>query len=197
MPVFTRRINEKIDRAARSKRVQSLVTSKADQAVETAKRLLADDIDNDPSSRKIDSDPETIGFFGFEPDDQPIEDLKYVIDERIDLNRRPKKENSGKGVAYKYSIKYPSEGEIYSEGSLNLPWISQTWVEKLQRGIGNMEQFLFFPAKGRSEFGIQGKPAKSGSSLNSKVETPDPDYLNRIRKNFSEDLTKAGLKTKR
>lgn len=197
MPVFSRRINAKVDKAARNKRVHSLVTRKAGLAVEGAKELLAADIDNDPSSQKIENDPETIGFFGFEPDDQPVDELKNVIDNKISLNRRPRTEKSGKGVAYKYKIKYPSANEIYAENALNLPWISQTWVEKLQRGIGNMEQFLFFPAKGRSDFGIQGKPSKSGKSASNKVETPDPDYLNRIRKNFSDDLTQAGLKTKR
>ena len=188
MPVFKRRVDAKIAQAAKGRRVQTIVTKEAQRKVELAKASLMSDIDNDPSSIMIETDPEVIGYFGFDTDDQPVDNLKFVIENRIGLNPRPKREKSSDGISYKYNIKYPSRREVYSEGALNLPWISQTWVQKLEEGIGNIEQFLFFAGRGRSEFGIQGRPSKKGKKLNDRAEPRDAGYLDRIRNDFAKNL---------
>lgn len=190
MPVFTKRINAKIKNAANGQRAGEIVDRKANQSIERAKDLFDGDVDTDPVSRKIEGDPKTIGYFGFKPDDLPVEQLKVVLDERIKLNDRPRKIGSNQfAVKREYKIKFPTSREIYGESALNLPWISKTWVEGVEQGLSGVERFAFKPGKGRSEFGIQLK----GNVPNQIAPLQDGDYIARLAKKFSENLRKAGL----
>jgi len=189
MPVFKRRIDAKIQKAMRGPKTERVLTRKADEVVRRAKDMLDDDIDLDMVSQKIEGDPKTIGYFGFDSGDLPVEELKRVVDARIDLNRRPKKKVKNKKAEYTYNIKFPSSRDIYSESVLNLPWISKTWVEGVEKGLSDVERFAFKPGAGRSEFGVQ---------LRGKVKDPisplkDDGYIGRIRNYFSENLKRTGL----
>ena len=162
------------------------MNEEARMRVEEAKDRLARDIDQDPSSQKVEYDPKVIGLFGFESSYSPVDNLRASIDSKIDVTTRPKKEKSSNGVAYKYRIKYPQKNQIYGDNNLNVPWVSKSWVELLERGISNVEKFFFSPSQGRSEFGVQGK----GDSLKPVSDPTDPDYLDRIRGGFAENLRK-------
>jgi hypothetical protein len=188
MPVFTERINAKVQKAANGRRAGEIVDRKANQSIERAKDMLDADVDADPVSRKIEGDPKTIGYFGFEEGELPVEQLKVILDERIKLNQRPRKIGSNQfAVKREYKIKFPSSREIYSESALNLPWISKTWVEGVEQGLSGVERFAFKPGKGRSEFGIQLK----GAVKNQITPLQDSDYIARLAKKFSENLKKA------
>jgi hypothetical protein len=192
MPVFRRRIEDKIQNAVAGRKTKGKLSRVAEQLNKEAKFMLDEDIDNDPVSRKIDGDPKTIGYFGFEAGDMPVEKLKQVLWEEIKLNPNPKvRKEKGKN-AFTFNIKFPQRREVFSKSVLNLPWISKTWVEGVEEGLSGVERFAFMPSRGRSEFGLQLK----GEVPNKITPLQDRDYINRIRKNFSENLSKAGLKTK-
>jgi len=189
MPVFKRRIDAKIQKAMRSPRTEANITKKADLAVKRAKKMLFDDIDMDPVSIKINSDPETKGLYGFEPTETPVENLKGVINRRTELNRKPRKRVKNKKAEYTYNIKFPAARDIYSEPVLTLPWISKTWVEYVEKGISGVERFVFKRGKGRSEFGVQYR----GNINNTVSPLQDNNYIKRIRGYFSENLRRTGL----
>lgn len=188
MPVFTQRINKKLTKVMNSKTVDRAVLRKANSEVRRAKVMLDSDIDADPVSRAIDSDPQTIGYFGFEEGDLPVEALKISLDEKISVDQRVGRIGSNQFQAKrKVKVKFPSSREIYSDPVLKLPWISKSWVEGVEKGLSGVERFAFKPGKGRSEFGIQ---------LKGKVKDPisplqDSDYIARIRKYFRENIRKA------
>ena len=190
MPIFKRRIDAKIQKGLAGQKAKNFMRRKAERRVNSAKEKLDQDIDSDFVSKRIEGDPETIGYFGFEAGDLPVEELKRVMDNRIGMGSnssvRTRKTASARQATYTFQVKFPSSKDIYSEFILNLPWISKTWVEAVERGLGNLEKrFVFRPGKGRSQFGVQLK----GYVQNPITPLKDEGYIERIRRYFSENLS--------
>jgi len=190
MAIFKRRIDAKIQKSLTGQKAKNFMRRKAERQVNIAKSMLDADIDADPVSRKIEGDPKTIGYFGFEGGELPVENLKRVMDSRIGITSnstvRTRKTASARQATYEFKIKFPNSKDIYSESILSLPWISKTWVEGVERGLGGVEKFAFRPGKGRSEFGLQLK----GNVQDQITPLMDEGYIQRIRKYFSENLTR-------
>lgn len=183
MAIFKTRIDQKITKALSGKKARDRAIRKVTRDFNEAKQKFISDVDRDSASIKVESDPKTIGYFGFGTDEAPVENLKNSFEEKINLNKSPTRRRSGKVVSFKFNIQYPSRIEIYSDPGLSLPWTSKTWVQALQEGLGSIEKFIFKPGAGRSEFGYQAK-----NNINSQSEPTDSSYLDRLRKSFSERL---------
>ena len=183
MAIFKTRIDQKITKALSGKRARERATRKVTQNFNRAKEQFISDVDSDSASMKVESDPKTIGYFGFNPDEDPVGNLQNSFEEKITLNKRAVRKKMGKVVSFKFNIKYPNRTEIYSDPDLSLPWTSKTWVQALQEGLGGIERFIFKPGAGRSEFGYQAK-----NNINSEKEPRDSSYLDRLRNAFAERL---------
>ena len=190
MPIFQRRIDAKVQKSLTGQKAKNFMMRKAKNKLSIAKSMLDDDIDSDPVSQKIEGDPKTIGYFGFEEGELPVENLKRAMSNRIGMTSkstvRTRKGKSSRGATYKFKVKFPSSKDIYSEYILSLPWISKTWVEGVERGLSGVEKFAYKPGKGRSEFGFQLK----GNVKDPITPIQDDGYIARIRKYFSENLAK-------
>jgi hypothetical protein len=183
MAIFKAQINRKITKAMDGRKARSSAIKKMSTEFRRAKKQFIADIDSDPSSAMVESDDETRGYFGFNPSENPVQNLKQSFNENIELNTRPTTKRYKDSAVYKFNIKYPSKGEIYNDGGLSLPWTSKTWVQALQEGLGNIERFLFKPGAGRSKLGYQTK-----RSINREPEIRDSSYLERLRGLFAEKL---------
>jgi len=183
MPIFKARIDQKITKALGGKKARDRAIRRVTRDFNEAKQQFISDVDSDSASIKVESDPKTIGYFGFSTDEAPVENLKSSFEEKINLNKSPVKRKTGKIVSFKFNIQYPSRVEIYSDPNLSLSWTSKTWVQALQEGLGNIEKFIFKPGAGRSEFGYQAK-----NNINSQNEPKDSSYLDRLRRSFAERL---------
>ena len=189
MAVFKRRINQKITKALGSRRVETALYAKASSKFELAKNEFSSDIQQDQTVNMVDSNPFTRGYLGLYPDASPASELEFAILEKIQIRRRGDLiSRDSKSATYRYNIIYPQRNQTYNDGILMLPWISKTWVEAIEQGIGNLERFLFRDQLGRSESGVQIK-----GSLNNGGEFTDFQLLDRLRNKFSARLRKRGL----
>lgn len=183
MPIFKARIDKKITKAMTGRKARDRAIKKVTRDFNEAKQSFISDVDSDFASIKVESDPKTIGYFGFDADESPVENLKDTLEEKITLNKRPERKKIGKISSFKFNIKYPSKVEVYNSPNLSLSWTSKSWVQALQEGLGNIERFIFKPGAGRSEFGYQSK-----GGVNNQKENNDASYLDRLRRAFAERL---------
>jgi hypothetical protein len=183
MAIFKARIDQKITKALTSKKARERATRRVTRDFNRAKQQFISDVSSDKSSVQVESDPKTIGYFGFNTDEDPVGNLQNSFEEKITLNTRGVRKTAGKIASFKFNIKYPTRTEIYSDPDLSLPWTSKTWVQALQEGLGSIERFIFKPGAGRSEFGYQAK-----NSINTGSEPRDSSYLDRLRNAFAERL---------
>ncbi len=192
MPVFRRRITDRINKTLQGKPETRLFNLAAGR-VDATRTQMKEEISGDEFVDQVQNDDFIRGYLGFYPDESPADALEYSIISKINIKRRGRLIKRGEGnVTYRYDIQYPSRSDIYGDHILRLPWISKTWVEAVERGLGNLENFLFQYEAGRSELGVQIK----GSLMNERVVT-DPNLLNRLKNIFSEKLREGGLRTKR
>lgn len=183
MAIFKAKIDQKITKALSGKKARERATKRVTQDFNRAKEQFISDVSDDKSSRQVESDPRTIGYFGFNTDEDPVGNLQNSFEEKINLNKRGVRKKMGKIVSFKFNIKYPNRTEIYSDPDLSLPWTPKTWVQALQEGLGSIEKFIFKPGAGRSEFGYQAK-----NNINAGNEPRDSSYLDRLRNAFAERL---------
>ena len=187
MAIFRRRITQKINNAIQNKEPQ--VRRNANTRLNFAKNALMEIIDRDPISNRVLTSEFTRGYLGVTQGSNQVEPLKKVILNNTSISSRGTRRFADeRRNSFIYNIKYPNKNQIYSDSSLFLPWGNKTWVEAMEIGIGNIENFLFIRGKGTSRLGIQAKNKVRGGG-----EIVDSEYLNRIRMGFSNSLSSAGL----
>lgn len=193
MAIFKRRITQKINKALAG-RPETALFRRASEAVNSSVGDFAQEIPSDPAVIKAESEYMR-GYLGLYPDASPSEEITYAIVSKIKIRRRGNLIRGGDNeVTYRYSIVYPQRSQTYNDQILMLPWISKTWVEAIEKGLGNMENFLFRYDQGRSELGIQTKNSIP-SSLSG--ESKDEEFLDRLRQRFSQIMRSKGLTAKR
>ena len=183
MAIFKAQINRKITKAMTGRKARASAIKKMSNDFNRAKNQFLREVPSDPSSVGVATDKETRAYFGLRPSEDPVGNLVDVLNEKVQLDKRPVTKRSANTASYKFTVKYPSKPEIYSESFLSLPWTAKTWVQALQEGLGNIENFLFKPGAGRSKGGIQVK-----SPIGNYEEERDPSYLERLRSIFSTKL---------
>lgn len=188
MAIFKRRITQKINKALAG-RPETTLFRRASEVVNSSIDDLAEEIVFDESVARVEGEYMR-GYLGLYPDSSPSDELVHAIISKIyikrrgDLIRRSKNE-----VTYRYNISYPPKSKIYNEKILMLPWISKTWVEAIERGLGNMENFLFKYDSGRSELGVQ----INGIVPSAEGEFVDEHLLNRLKGKFSQIMRYKGF----
>ena len=183
MAIFKAQINKKITKALTGRKARSSAIKKMSADFKRSKRQFLSEVGSDRSSQMVQSDDKTRGYFGLEPSQSPVQDIKESFEEKIQLNTRPSTTRAKNRAFYKFQIQYPSRPEIYNDDRLILPWTAKTWVQALQEGLGSIEKFLFKPGAGRSELGYQIK-----NSINRQSEPRDGSYLDRLRSLFETKL---------
>ena len=110
MPIFQRRIDAKVQKSLTGQKAKNFMMRKAKNKLSIAKSMLDDDIDSDPVSQKIEGDPKTIGYFGFEEGELPVENLKRAMSNRIGMTSkstvRTRTGKSSRGATYKFKVKF-------------------------------------------------------------------------------------------
>ena len=128
-------------------------------------------------------------FIGFNHNDEPVNTLRDYFSRHIKMNPNPKLEESRNKFRYIFTVKYPSQTEIYHSDEFSTPdhWSSRTWIQIIEEGVGNAARYVFNlsgdlrKAGSRSWFGLQiEKDRSQGGSF-----TPKP-YIKEILEAFEQ-----------
>ena len=93
------------------------------------------------------------GFLGFNQGERPVEIVRNVLEQRINLksNKGKLKKVTKTTFQWDFDINIPSKEDIYSVTPM--PWSSKSWVKGVEGGITNYTQTIFKDTK-RSRSGI-------------------------------------------
>jgi len=155
---------------------------------EESKEQFLDDFENHPVTQEIEGGANApnssntlngignlFSYIGFYQNQNPISDLKKVLNENFNFRRKSKNT---------FLIKYPDLEKIKSQTPM--PWEGgRSWVLGIERGISGFGYYLYKKFnEGRSKEGIQTKNKVRSSSFK-KVR-----YMSEIINNFVKSINK-------
>lgn len=116
---------------------------------------ITQEIDRGPSSSNISNTLNGVGnlfsFIGFYNNDNPIKELKLVLEKSFSIRRRKLKN------IIQYTINHPSLDKIKTETPM--PWENgRSWVAGIEKGISGFSNYMYKKfIDGRSGQGLQSK----------------------------------------
>ncbi len=164
---FTRR-NKRMDFAAREAALVQLREKKQElleelEANEISQELKADgQKDENPSELLGGRSGNLRAFIGFNPNDDPVGELKSILEENVRMIPLPQSVVSNKkdSLVYRFPVLYPSLKEIYN--LTPSPSVGSSWVQAIERGMSGLNYYLFSTIKNLSKW------SRSGSAIQSK-----------------------------
>ncbi len=194
-----RRLNQTV---ASSKRMEGFARVAANTKYQFALRDLEKNINEDPVSKEITeacknpsitqkdiiSKGNIASAIGFHVGSEPIEELKDLLVENIQMDDKAKISVGKSEVDFAFKVNIPSRNEINSalSGHGVDEWTTRSWLDMIEKGIPYLAKYIFwsagFPedAGSRSGTGLQSK----GKVKNQAEFTPRKDYLSKIIEKF-------------
>ena len=192
-------IRSKIINASKQKQYAGLASSAANTRLVFAKQSFFRNFDNNEITRELLQDPTVDGsslvshgnlvsFLGLPNGESDIAQLKLFLDENISMENKPKISTDKNRIYYEFPVNIPTNKEIHESFPTPDNWSSRSWIDIIERGIGNAAYYIFRAAglpNSRSGTGLQRTdraPRKKGGSFSPKKWISE--LLNDFRKKF-------------
>jgi len=98
-------------------------------------------------------------FLGFYKDENPATDLKQYLKNTIEMDNKPKITIEQNKVLYGFKVKTPSMNQINNEPLFKLEWTGRSWIQIVEKGVGNAAKYIFW------SLGFGSPPSRSGTGL--------------------------------
>jgi len=161
---------------------------------ETGKKVFFKQFDGHPVTREIKRGPESdnssgllegegnlFSFFGFNYGEDPIEDVKFYLENSFSFNR-----GSYRQKQWNFKIKAPDKEQVeeYVVGKYGADYTSESWIAGVEKGYSGLNYYLRYSGRGRSKGGVQ------SSSIVNELTFKTTRYLSDMLSNFRGNITK-------
>lgn len=186
---------------SRSKKLDKIALQEALVIFREKKDELIDNLNNHEISQELKGAASSDGsdflegrsgnlraFIGFEPSDNPVEDLINILQSSIRLSYFPNAIEKRNEILYKFPLFLPTLNEIYEQTPYPDHHTGGSWVRGVHQGMSSLNYYLFSTSKN-----FKGK-SRSGSAIQSKYivkESPSSTngrkYIDELLRNFKNN----------
>ncbi len=194
--VLTQKINKAFDRKA-----YPVIKARIEDQVDEAKQEMIEAFVDHPVSRELEAGPDAqsslflgrgnlFAFFGFNRGDQPVEEVKRILEQETKVKSFTKQNNRDGKYTVEARIVVPTYEELKSQTPL--PWTNRSWLESVERGLLGLNNFIFGKFKaGRSKTGLEAKHAVRSEDFTGI----GANYVGKILRDFKDSI--RGIKSKK
>lgn len=155
-------VNQILRKVMRAPRVRKTALFLVQKEADKTRRKLLTYFNNHYITRKLEEGPDPdeqknlYGFIGFYEGTDPIGPIRTLLENSFKAIKRP---SSFTTKSWTYRVRIPSEEKLKAISPL--PWLSESWLEAVEKGIPGLVQYLNKKA-GNSGAGVQvDSPIKS------------------------------------
>lgn len=175
-------------------KVRGMVVGRVNSAQKKALKAF----DNNPYTKEIEAGRfarsrilntgNLYSFLGFPYN--PIPTIRAILEKKTRVSKGRKINSKNR---YRFIITGPQIEDVYSATDNQLPWISgRSWVEMLDKGIGNYSNYLFSPGKTFPQ-SISGTAIQTKTTQRGDSQSVQSSYIKQILENYKQDILKASL----